>query len=183
MARDAVHGAMTVDVAEDRGRAHAVTAVAARSAPDPPDHDPTAPAGPAIVHRAHDPKAVAARSARDRDHTPDIGRLGQHDRGRHPTDADLSSPNMPRIGDGMRARAPSLRSIPAMGTPRVTRGTVDSSRADSGRVGAPNHTAMTSPTARSVGRFPGGIDRAVDPRSHRLRHLVTARSWWPGAAR
>ena len=153
MARDAVHGAMTVDGAADPGR-------------------------------AHDPKAVAARSARDQDLAPDMARLGSRDRGRHRIDADLSSrPSVPMIGDATRARAPSLRSSPAMGIARATRGTVDSRRADSCRVGAPNHTAMTSPTARSVGRFPGGIDRAVDRRSHRLRPLVMARSWWPGAAR
>ncbi len=185
MARDAVHGAMTVDGPADPGRAHDPKAVAARSAPDRLDHDPTAVAGPAIVHRAHDPKAVAARSAPDRlDHDPDIGRPGHHGWGRRRIHADPSNRrSVPMIGDATRARAPSLRCSPAMGIARATRSTVDSRRADSRRVGAPNHTAMTSPTARSVGRFPGGIDRAVDRRSHRLRPLVMARSWWPDAAR
>ena len=183
MARDAVHGAMTVEVAADRGRVHDPTAVAARSAPGRPTHAATAPAGPAIVHRVHDPTAVAARSAHDRGHDRDIAPLDPHDRGRRRTDADLSSPHVPRIGDGMRARAASRHSSPAMGIRRGTRVPVDRARADSCRVNARNHTAMTSPTARSVGRFPGGIDRALDPRSHRLRRLVMARSWWPGGGR
>lgn len=184
MARAAVHGAMTVNAAVDRGTAHAVGMAVVRSVPDRRGRDPTAPAGPAVdLGRAHDPTAVAARSAHDRGHDRDIAPLDPHDRGRRRTDVDLSSPHVPRIGDGMRARAASRHSSPARGTPRVTRGTVDRARADSCRVAARNHTAMTSPTARSEGRFPGGIDRAPDPRSHRLRHLVMARSWWPGGGR
>ena len=173
MARAAVQDATIVKVAAGRARAR----------------DPAvgAPAGPAIVHlaRARDPRAaaVAARSGRGPGQGRDTGPLDPHAPGRRRTDADLSSLHVPMIGDGMPAHALSRQSSHAVGIRRGTRVPVDRARADSCRVNARNHTAMTSPTARSVGRFPGGIDRVPDPRSHRLWHLVMARSWWPGGGR